>query len=382
MAGLVTTTILHVTDPGAPNPWFNGIAVHHDRTRFRHLVATFGPRAGFHTELEARGVQTFTLGITGRRSYPAAVVRLARLLRQEHVDILQTHLFEPSFVGLVAAHVARTPVRIVSRHHADVTTVSNKPVHRWIDRRMALDADRVMAVSSAVVRAMTTYEGVPASHITVASYGYEFDELRPVLSVEERGALRASLGGDDRILLVTVGRLDPFKGHADLLRAAPAIVAAHPNVQFVFVGGGPERSSLSSQAAALGVADHVTFLGYRPDALRLMEAADLVVHPSLSEAFCNVLIEALAVERPLIATDVGGAREQLDDGETGVLVPPGDPVALQDAVVDLLGRPPDTLAAMGHEGRRRTVERFSFPTQMARYEALYDELLSAAAART
>ena len=135
------------------------------------------------------------------------------------------------------------------------------------------------------------------------------------------------------------------------------------------------ESVLEDEARQLGVDEHVAFLGWRPDALRLMEAADVVVHPSLSEAFCNVLIEALALERPLVATDVGGAREQVDDGETGVLVAPSDPASLRDAILDLLGRPAEA-AAMGREGRRRTVERFAFSPQMARYEALYDELLA------
>ena len=107
-------------------------------------------------------MRTFTLGATSRPRYPAAIARLARLLRRERVDIIQTHLFEPSIVGLAAAGVARTPVRIVTRHYADLTTISDKPLHRWLDRRMALRADRVQAVSGAVVRAMVEHEGVPA----------------------------------------------------------------------------------------------------------------------------------------------------------------------------------------------------------------------------
>jgi glycosyltransferase involved in cell wall biosynthesis len=370
------TTVMHVVGLHAPNPWLNGIAAHHDRTRFRHIVVSLGHRGELLAELEKRGVRTFALGATSRARYPAAVARLTRLLRRERVDIVQTHLFEPSVVGLLAAFAARTPVRIVTRHYSDLTTVSGKRVHRWVDRRQALAAHRVWGVSEAVVRAMVDYEGVPASHITVLHYGYEFDALKPVLSPEERRQVRHELGGDDRTLVVTVGRLDGLKGHRELLRAAPEIVAAHPGVQFAFVGEGPDQQELEDEARRRGVGDHVTFLGWRPDAWRLMEAADLVVHPSLSEAFCSVIIEAQALERPLVATDVGGAREQVDDGETGVLVPAGDHTAIRDAVVDLLTRPADA-AAMGVEARRRVVEKFSFPRQMARYEALYDELLGA-----
>jgi glycosyltransferase involved in cell wall biosynthesis len=368
-------TILHVVELRAPNPWLNGIATYHDRARFRHVVVNLRERSDVAAALEERGLRTYALGATGRVSYPLAVARLTRLLRRERVDVVQTHLFEPSVVGLSAAFAARTPVRVVTRHYSDLTTVSGKRVHRWLDGRMANRADRVWAVSNAVVEAMVADEGVAVDHITVEHYGYEFDVLEPVLSVDEQRAAHEEMGGDDRTLVVTVGRLDPLKGHAYLLQAAPAIVAAHPNVQFVFVGEGPAQRELEEKAAQLGVADHVTFLGWRSDAWRLMEASDLVVHPSLSEAFCSVLIEAQALERPLVATDVGGAPEQADDRETAVLVPAADADALRDAVLDVLGRPAEA-AAMGVEARRRVVERFSFPVQMARYEALYDELLS------
>src|SRR5204862_4855560 len=135
-----------------------------------------------------------------------------------------------------------------------------------------------------------------------------------------------------------------------------AIIDAHPDVRFVFVGEGTARPALEAEARELGVADHVGFLGWRSDAWRLMEASDLVVHPSLSEAFCSVLMEAQALERPLVTTDVGGAREQVDDGETAVLVPAADVDALRDAVLGVLAQPAAARAAMGVEARRRVVE--------------------------
>src|SRR4051794_7571417 len=96
-------TILHVGDLPGPNPWLNGIATYHDRSRFRHLVVNLHRRSELNVELEKRGVRTFALGASGRASYPLAIVRLARLLRREDVDVVQTHAFEPMFVGMAAA---------------------------------------------------------------------------------------------------------------------------------------------------------------------------------------------------------------------------------------------------------------------------------------
>jgi glycosyltransferase involved in cell wall biosynthesis len=232
----------------------------------------------------------------------------------------------------------------------------------------------VLTVSAGAKEAIVRYEGVPPEHISVAHYGYDFDELRPNLSAAARASLRDAIAGDDRLLLLTVGRLAWEKGHTYLLQAAPTIIAAHPEVRFVFAGDGPWREVLEEEAHRRGVADHVVFLGFRADIGAVMEAADVVVHPTLTEAFSSVIIEALALERPLVVTDVGGAREQVDSGETGILVPPRDPQALARAVTELLGDP-DRARSMGVEARRRVVARFSLTKQVALHETTYEELL-------
>ena len=363
-------TILHVVDLSGPNPWLNGVAVTHDRGRFRHVLASVGPRCGLHEAFEARGGRAYALDAPGYRRTPAAVWRLARLLARERVDIVQTHLFHPTTVGLLAAAAAGTPVRVVTRHHSDFTTIMNRPVHRRVDRWHALRADHVMAASHAVKRAMVRYERVPSDKIVVTPYGYDFTALRPRLGPDERRALREQLAGDDRTLIATTARLSIEKGHEYLFRAIPAVVARHPRATFLLLGTGPLREDLERRAREVGVDRHVRFLGWRSDALAVMEAADLVVHPTLHEAFCSVIIEAMALERPLVATDVAAAPEQIDPGETGWLVPPRDGDALARAVLDVLDDP-DRAAGIGRQARRRVVERFNFPRMMAEYERWY-----------
>jgi FkbM family methyltransferase len=365
--------ILHVVDLSDANPWFNGIAEHYDRGRFHRSLVSVGPRGALHDELEVRGMPAWALDVTDRWAYPRAVHRLRRILRRERVDIVQTHGFHPSLLGLTAGTLARTPVKVLTRHYSDLTTLCDLPIHRQVDRLQALWADHVVAVSDAVKRSMLRYERTPATKISVVRCGYEFDLLRPRLSAEARRHIRSAIGADDRIVVVTVARLSREKGHEHLLRAVPPLVWRHPDLLFVLVGSGPLRQQLAALAGTLGVADHVRFLGWRADARELIEASDLVVHPSLSEAFCNVVIEAMALERPLVATDVGGAPEQVDDGETGILVPARDARALEGAIERVLSD--GSAAEMGREARRRVTARFGIGRTTRSEERLYDHLL-------
>lgn len=372
----MVTTVCHVVDLPVENPWLNGLANHYDRSRFRHVVASLGPRSALHAGLERRGVEAVTLGGGSRLQYPRAVARLAALVRREKVDIVQTHLFDPALVGLVAGRLGRARAVLVTRHHSDFTTLFNKPVHRWLDRQQALRADLVLAASEAVRRSMLELEHVPGDRIVVHRYGYEFDELRPQLTPENRSVLRRDLGAEQGgPLLAVIARLSTSKGHRYLFGALPGLRARWPGLQVVLCGTGPLRQELEALAVSLDLDDCVRFLGWRPDAHRIMEAADLVVHPTLHEAFCSVIIEAMALERPLVTTDVAAAPEQVDTGETGILVPARNPEALAAAIATMLADP-DRASAMGAEARRRVVDRFSFPKMMRLYEDTYDEVLN------
>ncbi|MEJ7766048.1 MAG: glycosyltransferase family 4 protein, partial [Acidimicrobiales bacterium] len=238
-----------------------------------------------------------------------------------------------------------------------------------------------LAASEAVRRSMVELEHVPPDRIVVHRYGYEFDALRPQLTPEARCQLRRSLGIEGGgPLLAVIARLSTSKGHRYLFEALPALRDEWPGLRVVLSGTGPLRGELEGLAASLDLTDVVTFLGWRSDAHRIMEAADLVVHPTLHEAFCSVIIEAMALERPLVATDVAAAPEQVDPGETGLLVPARDPEALTAAIRTMLADPA-AAEAMGSEARRRVVERFSFPTMMSLYEDTYDEVIARAQPR-
>ena len=373
-------TIMHVVDLPGPNPWLNGIADHYDRKRFRHLVVSQGPRTKLHETLEERGVTTFALDAPVRKQLPGATRRLAQLLRREQVDIVQTHTFYPTMAGLVAAKMARTPLTILTRHHADFTTLFNKPVHRQIDRWHTWMADHVLSPSEFIKQCMVRYEKAPAERITVLPHGFDFELMKPSLSAEGRKALREEIGGDSNFLIGTVARLNVEKGHEYLFQAVPGVVKKHPEALFIIVGAGPRREELEAMVADLKITDYVKFLGWRWDAWNLIEAMDLIAHPSLHEPFGIIYVESMALERAVVTTSGSASPEIIDDGETGVIVPPRDSVALERAMLEVM-RDPGRAHEMGREARRRAVDRFNFPKIMGEYERYYVEWLDRKSSR-
>jgi glycosyltransferase involved in cell wall biosynthesis len=173
-----------------------------------------------------------------------------------------------------------------------------------------------------------------------------------------------------RSIVLTVARLDEVKGHRFLLEAARLV----PEATFVLAGEGPERAALEAQALGLGVADHVCFMGHQADVPSLLASCDVVVLPSLAESSSLTLLEAMAARKPVIATRVGGIPEIVEDGQTGLLVPPSDPPALAAAIRSLLVDP-DRAERLASAGRARVQRDFTLEAMVRGVAAVYDEVL-------
>jgi glycosyltransferase involved in cell wall biosynthesis len=290
-----------------------------------------------------------------RAAYPAAVLRLARWLRDRRIDVVQTHLFEAGLVGLAAARLARVPLAIVTRHHTDEMWIAGTRAHIAADRLMTRWADRIVVLSQAVRTHMVTHEGAPADKIDVIYQGFDFASLGA--TDEDGRRVRAELGLDGAFVIGCVARFFKTKGHVYLIAAARQLAREIPNLRVLLLGGG-ERGGIEAMVREHGLEDRVLFAGYRRDVPACMRAMNAVVHPSLTEAFCQTVIEALAAERPLIVTDVAAASEVVTDGVNGLLVPPADAGALAAAVLRL-HRDPALGHRMARAGKRSVTERFT-----------------------
>jgi glycosyltransferase involved in cell wall biosynthesis len=292
---------------------------------------------------------------------------LWRLIRALRPDIVHTHSSKAGFVGRLAAHLAGVP-HILHTPHGHVFQGYFSPgatrAFAALERLAARWTDRIITLTDAEAEQHRALRiGRTAQFVTIPS-GVDLETVE--------GAVPARVVPDGRVI-GCVGRLVPIKGHCHLLDAAPGILARCPEARFVLVGDGELRPTLEAQARMLGVADRVVFTGFREDVPALLAGMDIVALPSLNEGMGRVLVMAMALGKPVVATRVGGVPELLQEGAAGTLVPPGDPGALGEAVRELL-RDPTRATALGEAGRRRAA-RYGATAMVEALTQLYREVV-------
>jgi glycosyltransferase involved in cell wall biosynthesis len=350
---------------------------HLDRRRFSPMVCALKPRGDLRPTVEEMGVPVFDGGLDATlrgREGLRVLWRLARLLRRERVDIAHSYLFHPNVLAPVAGRLAGVRAVVASKRSLDRYPGLGPRLACRLGNALA---HRVTVNAEAVGRFVAAEERLSPSRMVVIPNGVSEEALAPGI---DRAAARRRLDlSPDGPVIGAVSRLAWKKGVSHLLDAVPSLLEAVPEVTVLLVGDGPLRGDLEAQAARLGVAGRVLFLGPRRDASTLLPAFDVLVLPSVVEGMSNTLLEAMAARLPVVATDVGGNPEVVVDGETGFLVPPGDPGRLAAATLKLL-QAPEMARDMGAAGRRRVEAHYRADAMVRRIEGLYDGLLGRSAA--
>jgi glycosyltransferase involved in cell wall biosynthesis len=342
-----------------------------DRARFEPMVCCFryGAKA---REIESSGVRVL-VEPKNLKADPGLVVRLARRMRQERIDLLQTYLWTANTWGRLAARMAGIRLVLASERNVDIWEERYK---RVIGRWLARSTDRIIANSEAVRRYLLERGGLAPEKVVTVHNGVNFDRFETACDPRVR---RAELGlPADAVLAGVVARVEPAKDHATLLRAMALITRRVPRLHLVVVGGGSEVPRLKASAAELGIADKVRFTGPRTDAAEWLQSLDISVLSSVKEGLSNTVLESMAAGRPMIATDVGGNAEVIVESETGFLVPPRDPAALGEALARL-AQSPSMMEEFGRAGRERVHSVFSVRSMVSKTQALYLELAAAGA---
>lgn len=294
------------------------------------------------------------------------IAHLVRGLRTLRPSVFHANLNRPDSCrpALLAATMARVPSIVATQHFfGEGQTRPARRRHRLAVRGV----DSFVAVSGDTADRLGTWLRGDASRVVVIHNGIPLEPFEQRTSAE--AVPREENGGRPAVALA-VGRLVRRKGFHDLIAAAALL----PDVQVRVAGDGAERAALEAQAAELGLSERVQFLGQRDDVPELLRACDVFVLPSQFEGHPLAALEAMAAGRAVVATDSGGTREAVLHGETGLLVPPGDAVALADAVRDLVA---DRARArrMGEAGRARVRQEFGASLMAERVTQLYDRLL-------
>jgi len=291
---------------------------------------------------------------------------LARILNRERIQVIHMHTSHACTLGGWAARLARTPARIISRR-VDFSVRSNplrKVKYQW-------GVDRIVAISEGVRRVLIE-DGLDPNRIVVIRSGID---PRPFDPNYPPGEARREIGIPDRSPVIgCVAHFADHKGHRYLIEAAVRVAAAIPDVRFLLVGDGELRPEIELQIKELKLEKHVLLTGFRQDVPRLVAAMDIVVLSSHLEGLGTSLLDAMAMARPVVATRVGGIPEMVEDGVNGLLVPPLDPSALADALIDLIRRPEER-QRMGQAGRTRMLEKFSAEAMVSSTEAVYRMIL-------
>jgi glycosyltransferase involved in cell wall biosynthesis len=358
--------------------------VRHLDRRFEPVVCCLAAPGPLAARLEEAGVPVITIGLRRpKRGYwrllPAAVrmpfdlARFAQCVRRQRPLIVHGVLLHAYLLGAFAGRLVGVPVIVAGRRSLSHFK-RDRPFVRLVERVANRCTDLIIANSEAVRRDTIESERVSPDKVVVIHNGLDLDRYARV-STEATDALRRDLALGPGPVVIVIANLIAYKGHEYFLRAWAEVRRQWPDATALLVGDGPVRAAREADARALGIAANVRFLGTRRDVPALLAAADVLVHPSLEEGFCNALIEAMAAGKPVVATDVGGNGEAVVHGETGLIVPARDAQALAAAMIDVLQRP-DRGAALGRAGRLRASDRFARSRMVAQYEAVYDDLLA------
>lgn len=308
----------------------------------------------FARALEAGGVPVDGIEMNNDVD-PGTFVRVLSYLVNQRPTILHTHLVHADAYGQTAGALAGVPIRLSTKH--GFNEFREGRIFALGDRAIGALAHRQIAISRGLARYLSETEGFPEPDFEIVHYGIAAGpEPRPYAGVAPH--------------FLCVGRLIPIKGHVVLLRAFRRVLDERPDARLDIAGRGVLEHGLKDLTRELELNGAVRFLGHVTPVQRAVEESLAVVVPSLGEGFGMVALEAMERARPVIAAAIGGLEDLVRDGETGLLVPPGDAVALAAAMLELAADPARA-AAMGVEARRRAIERFPEARCTERTEEVY-----------
>jgi len=349
----------------------------HDSGRFDLQVACLSVDGPLKAEIEQ-------LGLAELPSYPLTAFydfnafrqlrRCVNYLRALKVDVLHTHDFYTNVFGMFAGALARVPVRIASRRE----TIGMRSRLQLRLQAFAYSLSHQIVANCQTVRRQLIAEGQCGDKIAVIYNGLDVHQLELAAS-DNRWTLMGSLNlppalqNRPIVTMVANMRLE-IKDHSMFIRAAHHVLKEIPAAVFLLAGEGELLSRVRAESEAAGIGQSLFFLGRCEKLAQLLAVSDVCVLTSRSEGFSNAILEYMAAGRPVVATDVGGAREAVLEGETGYVVPAGDDQMMAERIVLLL-RDPEKARNMGQTGRVFVEENFSCESQLRKTEGLYEKLL-------
>ena len=349
----------------------------YNSSRYKVHLACLSPEGSLRStidDLDLGEIPSFPLTSFYDRNAVTQLRRFARWLKSAHIDILHTHDFYTNVFGMAGGMLARLPVRIASmRETSEMRSAAQAHVQKFI-----YSLSHHIVANSNAVREKLIADGTSPDKVAVVYNGLD---LRRLDTGASRSQVLAMLGvpvdPPRRFISIVANMRHEVKDYPMFLRSARQVKEAIPDAAFLLAGEGELSDSLRALAKELEIHDSTYFLGRCENVAELLSISEACVLSSKAEGFSNSILEYMAAGRPVVVTDVGGAREVVSEGETGYLVRSGDDATMADRLIWLL-RDPEKARSMGDKGRRVIEEKFSCEAQLAHTEELYERLLKAA----
>ena len=303
----------------------------------------------------------------GLRFSPFVLRKLHRIIQARGIELLHTHLQEADFYGFWLKRLNPRLHWISTRHNTDA--FRKRAFWRLVNASISHQTERVIAVSDAVRDFVAAHERIPLAKLVVVRNGIDLSRFADRPSRAEARASLALPEGD--FVVGIVGRLSPQKGHHYLFEAAATLMTDIPNLRLLVVGEGQLKGRLQRLARTLGIAERVSFVGFRPDMGTLYATMDLLAMPSLFEGLPLVLVEALVCERVAVGARAPGITDVIEDGKNGLLVKVGDVNELAAAIARVFRG--DTDPEMPKRARRAATAEYDIEAYLGRLEAIYLE---------
>jgi len=338
------------------------------KKRGYRVIIACQPGSRLSKRAEDAGIEVMTLSMK-RTSYPSAILRLRRIIEDYNVDILNTHSSIDSWLASIAGRLSkRKPVILRTRHLS--TPISKSLLSRILYKRLP---HRVITTGESIRKKMVEENGFDGERIVSIPTGVDLDvfDLRKV-----NGTLRKEWDiPEDLPVIGMVAVIRSWKGHEDFIDAVQIVLKESPEARFFIVGDGPRREIVREYIRKRGLEGSIIMTGERDDIPQAMASFDIVVLPSYAnEGLPQAIAQALSMERPVVASNIGSIPELVIDGETGYLVPPKNPSILSKKIISLL-KDEQLRGKMGKAGRRLVTSSFSLETMLDRIEGLYEEVI-------
>jgi len=320
------------------------------------------PDSMLYEQALAEGTEVRTCKMRKSYDFPA-IKYILKLIKTESIDVINTHSGKDSFLAGIAGRISRKrPVVVRTRHLA--LPITSRVTYSLLPH--------MVVTVSEYVRQYLVKEGISPENVVAIPTGIDLSKFNPERATDN---LRDQLGLREDIPIVgTIAILRIKKGHHVLLDAIPLISKEIPEAVFIFAGEGPQKENILNRINNLSLSNKVFMLGMRRDVSNILKSIDLFVLPTLQEALGTSFIEAMAMEKPVVGTDVGGVGEVIKNGVNGYLVEQNNPAALSEAVIKIL-RNKERARMMGIEGRKIVEQNFTVEKMCERMYALYSSLM-------